>query len=180
MSLPKRSLFREQAIQYHIGNRHKDVLPRFVSPPVFSFLWVLVALCLASGWIASTIHLPILTPGVGMVLTNSPSGETPVVLFVTAAQHYALHAGESARLQIGTGGPVLPGSVTQVASTILSPQAARLQYGLDGPIALLVTQPSVALTVMLPAGALAASYQGSVAQAQIQIGEQSLLSFSVS
>jgi hypothetical protein len=180
MPLPKRSLFREQALQYHLGNRHKEVLPRFVAPPVFSFLWVLVALCLTSGWIASTIHLPILTPGVGMVLTKSPSGETPVVLFVAAAQQRVLHSGESARLQIGTDGPVLPGNVTEVASNILSPQAARLQYGLDGPIALLVTQPSVALTVTLPAGTLAASYQGSVAHAQIQIGEQSLLSFSVS
>jgi hypothetical protein len=179
MPLPKRSLFREQAIQYHMGNRHKEVLPRFVSPPVFTFLWILVALCLMSGWIASTIHLPILTPGVGMVLTKSPSGETPVVLFVAAAQQQALRSGEIAHLQIGTGGPALSGNVTKVASTILSPQAARLQFGLDGPIALLVTQPSVVLTVMLPAGALAASYQGSVAHAQIQVGEQSLLSFSI-
>ena len=64
MPLPKRSLFREHAIQYHMSNRQKEVLPRFVSLPVFSFLWVLVALCLMSGGIASTIHLPILTPGV--------------------------------------------------------------------------------------------------------------------
>ncbi|HET8846111.1 MAG TPA: hypothetical protein VFN35_31905 [Ktedonobacteraceae bacterium] len=176
----KRALFREHAIQYHMGNRHKEVLPRFVSPPVFTFLWVLVALCLISGWIASTIHLPILTPGVGMVLTKNPSGETPVVLFVAAAQRPALHSGESARLQIGTGGPVLSGNITKVDSLILSPQDARVQYGLDGPIALLVTQPSVALTVLLPAAALAAGYQGSVAYAQIQVGEKSLLSFSLS
>jgi hypothetical protein len=180
MPLPTRSLFREHAIQYHMGNRHKEVLPRFVSPPIFSFLWVLVALCLMSGWIASTIHLPILTSGIGMVLAKSPSGETPVVLFVAVAQQHVLHAGENARLQIGTSGPALPGNVTKVALTILSPQAARQQYRLDGPLALLVTQPSVVLTVTLPAGALAASYQGSIAHAQIQIGEQNLFSFSVS
>jgi hypothetical protein len=180
MPLPKRSLFRENAIQYHMSNRHKEVLPRFVSPPVFTFLWVLAALCLMSGWIASTIHLPILTPGVGIVQAKSPSGETPVVLFVAAVRQRALHSGENVRLQIGTGGPVLPGNVTKVVPTLVSPQAARQQYRLDGPIALLVTQPSIVLTVTLSAGVLAASYQGSVAQAQIQVGEQSLLSFSLS
>ena len=179
MSFPKRSLFREQAIQYHMSNRYKDVLPRFVSPPIFSFLWILVVLCLLGGWIASNVDLPILTPGVGVVLAKSPSGETPIVLFVAVAQQHALHSGETTRLQIGTSGLTLSGNVTQVAPTILSPQAARQQYGLDGPIALLVTQPSVALTVMLPVGALAANYQGSVANAQIQVGEQNLLSFSL-
>ena len=82
MSLPKRSLFREQALHYHLGNRHKDVLPRFVSPPVFCFLWVLVVLCLIGWWIAGSVHLPVLTPGEGMVLTSRSSGETQIVLFV--------------------------------------------------------------------------------------------------
>src|SRR5689334_16908426 len=125
MSLPKRSLFREHAIQYHASNRQKEVLPRFVSPPVFAFLWILVVLCLISGWIASSIHLPVLTPGIGLVQAQRPSGETPVLLFVAAAHQQELHLGEHTRLQIGNAGPAVPGSVTGVSATALSPQAAR-------------------------------------------------------
>jgi hypothetical protein len=180
MSLPKRSLFREHAIQYHAGNRQKEVLPRFVSPPIFTFLWVLVSLCLISGWIASTIHLPVLTPGVGLVQAQRPSGETPVLLFVAAAQQRVLHTGENARVQIGAVGSTLSGNVTEVSAIVLSPQTARQQYHLDGPSALLVTQPSVVLTVILPTRALAATYQGSVVQAQIQVEEQNLPSFTLS
>ena len=180
MPLPKRSLFREHAIQYHASNRQKEVLPRFVSPPIFTFLWVLVALCLISGWVASSIHLPVLTPGIGLVQAQRPSGATPVLLFVAATQQRVLHAGEHARLQIGTAGPAFSGNVTEVSATVLSPQSARQQFHLDGAGALLVTQPSVVLTVILPARALAATYQGSVVQAQIQVGEQNLLSFALS
>lgn len=180
MSLPKHSLFREHALQYHASNRQKEVLPRFVSPPIFTFLWIIVALCLISGWVASNIHLPVLTPGMGMVQTQNLAGETSVVLFVAAAQQQVLHTGENARIQIGASGPTLSGSVTEVSSTVLSPQTARQQYQLNGSIALLVTQPSVALTVILPARALPANYQGSVVQAQIQVGEQNLLSFALS
>lgn len=180
MSLPKRSLFREHAIQYHASNRQKEVLPRFVSPPIFTFLWVLVTLCLISGWVASTIHLPVLTSGIGLVQAQRPSGETPVLLFVAAAQQRVLHTGENARIQIGASGSALSGNVIEVSATALSPQATRQDYHLDGSSALLVTQPSMVLTVILPAGALAADYQGSVVQAQIQVGEQNLLSFALS
>lgn len=177
MPLPRRSLFREQALQYHLGNRHKDVLPRFVSPPVFCFLWVLVALCLIGWWIAGSIHLPILTPGEGMVLTNRTSGETQIVLFVSFRQQKTVHPGEAVRLQIGVNGPSLLESVTAVAPTVVSPEVARQQYKLDGPMALLVTEPAEVIVVELTAGVLAPSYAGSIVHAQIQIGEQSLLSF---
>jgi hypothetical protein len=99
------------------------------------------------------------------------------VLFVPANQQQVVHAGASVQLQIGSNDSRLLRTVTSVSATPLSPEQIRQHYHLDGGTSLLAAQPSVILVVMLDKSFSAASYGGSIIHAQVQVGEQSLLSF---
>ncbi len=49
MSDAKRSIFREDAVRRYAEGRDRPVLPRFVSPHTFAWLWALLGLLLAGG-----------------------------------------------------------------------------------------------------------------------------------
>jgi hypothetical protein len=173
----KRSIFRERAIQHYAQSRNKDVLPRFVSPPVFLFLWMVLGLWLILGWLAWSIHTPIYISAMGVIVGGSSSARAQAVLFVPASQQHVVHAGASVQIQIGSTDSHLLRTVTSVSATPLSPEQIRQHYHLDGGTSLLATQPSVILVVMLDKPISTASYGGSIVHAQVQVGEQSLLSF---
>lgn len=172
MSMMKRSIFRERAIQHYRRGREKDVLPRFVSPPVFLGLWLVVSLCLIAGWLAWNIRVPVSIPAIGMVV----SGETQAVIFVSADHQQSLHQGEPVQVQIGSAGPFLR-TITTVVPGLLSPEEARQRYHLDGALSFLVTEPSVVLVIALDASTLASNSAGSIVHGEVQVGEVSILSF---
>jgi hypothetical protein len=176
MQVPRRSIFRERAIQHYVRGREKDVLPRVVSPLVFRFLWILLALCLVGGFLAWAIRIPVFTPAVGAIMTSSQTEQSFALLFATPDQLHALHAGEPVQLQIGTASSTRL-TITTVAPTVLSPEEVRQHYHLDGPLALLVSGPSVVLEVALNASLPTSQAAGSLVRAQIQVGQASLLSF---
>ena len=173
MATGKRTIFREQAIEHYRRGRDKDVLPRFAAPPVFLGLWIVLALCLIAGWLAWNIRVPVYVAGTGVIA----AGEAQAVVFVSAEHQQSLHAGEPVQLQLGRSGPLLRRTVTSVALTLLSPEEARQDYRLDGALSLLVTEPSVAITIALDASNSLSEYAGSIVSAQVQVGDVRLLSF---
>jgi hypothetical protein len=177
MPTTKRPIFRAHAFQQYVQSREKDVLPRFISPPIFWLFWVLLALFLALGWLAWNIRTPVYASATGIIVGNGTSEGALAVLFVPANQQNVVHAGESVELHIDATDSLLQRTVTSVDATLLSPEQARRQYHLDGAISLVINQPSVAIVVTLGDRIPASSYAGSIVQAQVQIGEQSLLSF---
>jgi hypothetical protein len=58
---------------------------------------------------------------------------------------------------------------------LLSPQEIRATYHLDAHLSLLVTQPALVGVLILRPSDLSALYVGSLFQAQVQVGTQSLL-----
>lgn len=173
MPTMKRTIFREQALQHYRRGRDKDVLPRFVAPPTFLGLWIVLSLCLVAGWLAWNIRVPVYVAGSGVVAL---SGEAQAVLFLAADQQQSIHVGEPVQVQIGATGPRLLRPITAVASTLLSPEEARQDYHLDGTLALLVTAPSVVIVVALGASVPVSAYAGSIVSAQVQVGNVRLLS----
>jgi len=125
MSATKRSIFRERAIQHYAQSRDQDVLPRFVSPPVFLFLWMIVSLCLVLGLLAWHIRTPVYTAAIGMIVGGSSPAGTQAVLFVPADQQHAVHAGEPVQLQIGSSEDRLLLTVASTTATPLSPERIR-------------------------------------------------------
>jgi hypothetical protein len=138
---------------------------------------MLLGLWLVLGWLAWSIHTPVYISATGIIVEGSSPERAQAVLFVPANQQYVVHAGASVQLQIGSTDPRLLHTITSVSAAPLSPERIRQRYHLDGGTSLLVTQPSVILMVMLNKSFSAASYGGSIIHAQVQVGEQSLLSF---
>ena len=176
MSLARRSIFRERALHHYIQSRNRDILPRFVSPPVFWGLWIVLCLCLVLGWLCWNIRTPVYIAGIGMVAANTSSESSQAILFVPASQIQSVHVGAPVQLQIGSSNPLNVRNVVALLLTPMSPTQVRTSYHLDDTLSLLVTEPSVALVVVLDARSVPANYAGSIVHAQIQIGERSLLS----
>lgn len=176
MGTMKRSIFRERAIQHYRRGHEKDVLPRFVAPPVFLGLWIVLGLCLVIVWLAWAIRIPVFTAALGTVVESGQADHPLAILFAPSDQLHAIHPGEAVQVQIGSTGPLLY-SITAVAPTLVGPEEARQRYHLDGTLSLLITAPSVVMEVALNASISASNYAGSIVHAQIKVGEMRILSF---
>ncbi len=173
ISASKGAIFRKEAIEKYARGRDKNVLPQFVLPPVFVFLWCLLALFVSAGITAWLGQVPVYTTGIGIVLNPSTSGSTAngemaAVIFVPYNTSLHLQVGQPITAQIGQAGPQMTTAIGAVESQILSPDEVRKQFSVS------ITDPSVAVTAVV--GPHLSLYAGSLVQAQIEVGSMRLLS----
>ena len=57
MTMRQRSIFRSEALHHYMQGREKTVLPRYVAPPTFAFMWGLLSLLLISGLMLALSYL---------------------------------------------------------------------------------------------------------------------------
>jgi hypothetical protein len=177
----QRPLFREHALQHYLQKREKDILPHFVSPPIFVCAWILLGLAIAVGLFAATQKVPIQIGGMGIVLAqgqNEAFGdkEGTALLFLPAREAKLVHIGEPSRLQIGLTGPSYSSTIAQVEPGLLSPNAISKRYGLNCSAMPMISDPSVVVHVRLAPSLHAHLYAGSPVRAQVQIGTQRIFS----
>ena len=173
ISASKGAIFRKEAIEKYARGRDKNVLPQFVLPPVFVFLWCLLALFVSAGITAWLGQVPVYATGIGIVLNPSTSGSTAngemaAVIFVPYNTSLHLQVGQPITAQIGQAGPQMTTAIGAVESQILSPDEVRKQFSVS------ITDPSVAVTAVV--GPHLSLYAGSLVQAQIEVGSMRLLS----
>jgi hypothetical protein len=171
----QRPIFRASTMQQYRLHREKDVLPRFLAPPVFLFQWIILGLALLTGLLLCTIRVPVSIIAPGVLLPGSPDA-MEALLFVPAEQAPLIRAGLPVSLQLGTAGPSLQLVVTSTTPRVLSPARIRSTYGLDNALGLMVRQPAVVARVVLPADTALQAYAGSLVDASIQTGTQSIFS----
>jgi hypothetical protein len=172
--MPGRAIFRERAIQHHLHRHEKHVLPGFVSPPVFLFLWIIIGLSAVLLSLAWNTRIPVYISGTGMIVQR---GQYPIaLLLIPSEQLHSIHRGQPVQLHVGSSDQLANYSITSVAPVLLSPDEIRRQYHLDGTLALLVTQPAVVVEVKLDSALFTSQYLGSVVKAEVQIGSQKVLS----
>lgn len=56
----RQSIFRPDAVRRYLESSNKVVLPRLISPRIFGWLWVVVAITLLAGllvWLPLLIHM---------------------------------------------------------------------------------------------------------------------------
>src|SRR5579875_1412417 len=173
MPLSNNTIFRSKTIQKYIQNREKSVLPRVIAPPVFLLCWLILMLLIAAGVAVWLGQVPMYVSGAGAVLgqhtSSQQTGTAVAVIFLPPSSASQLHVGLPIQLQIGQGGPVLHTTIDTVEYTPLSPQQVRQQYGLQ------VSAPSCVVIADLGSALPPRLYVGSLVQAQIQIGSESLL-----
>ncbi|HLV97309.1 MAG TPA: hypothetical protein VKT82_01410 [Ktedonobacterales bacterium] len=170
-----RRLFRAQALEQYAKGREKDVLPRAVAPPVFLFLWMLLGLLVTATVLAWQTHVPTYALASG-VLVQQTGGGTMAVVFVPASPPPTLQVGQRITLQLAVTGQQFNATIATVEPGVMTPEAARAQYQLTGDLVLVVTQPSVVVTVHWGSAVPAAVFAGSSVNAQVQVGSRSLLS----
>jgi hypothetical protein len=178
MAVSKRNIFRGKALQHYAASREKEVLPRLISPPVFVFLWLLLALLLVASIAAWLTRVPTYIVTTGVVLDQGiiQGQQATVIVFVPIRHVSQVHVGQSILLQIGATGSQLHGKVERVMPGILSPNEARRRYGLDNATSPTITGPSMVLTISLGPAFPALQYAGSPVSAQLQTGSQRVLS----
>jgi hypothetical protein len=173
ISASKGTIFRKEAMEKYARGRDKNVLPQFVLPPVFIFLWCLLALFVSAGITAWLGQVPVYTTGTGIVLNPSTSGSTAngemtAIIFVPSSPSLHLQVGQPITAQIGQTGPQITTAIGTIESQILSPDEVRKQFSVS------ITDPSVAVTASV--GPNLSLYAGSLVQAQIEVGSERLLS----
>jgi hypothetical protein len=179
-----RSIFRADAIQRYAQSREESVLPRFVSPPVFICLWILLGLLVAGGFIAWFAQVPVYASGPAIVVdgkgkTQSIGDDALIVTFVPPENLPRLRVGQTLFLNLPPAGEHVGVSIMAVEPEISSPAAARRRFALSPGAAQAITQPSAVAIARwesvredLPASA----YVGSVYRADIEVGSRRVVS----
>lgn len=172
-----RPIFRDAAIKYYMQGREKSVLPRFVSPPVFTLLWIFFALCVIAAILAWNIQIPTYVASTGLVTgPDQPAAttiqdQTSVILFIPASSFALLKDGQTVQIQLPGGGPQVTRTVTTLGP-VLSPADVLKLFGLP-----LTTAPSGLAVVSLGTTSAWHIYVRSLVSAQIRVGSSRVLSF---
>ncbi len=172
---PKRSIFRDQAVQKYRQVQEKSVLPRIVAPPVFLFFWILLVILTAGGIVAWMGQVPLYITGSGVILDRDVvpgqgSDEAVAVVPFDANDVSHIHRGLSSEVQIGSIGREFTRPVDTVSSALLSPSEIHQRYGLE------MADPARIISIRLGGAISKHIYAGSPVHVQIQVGSRRLLS----
>lgn len=172
---PKRQIFRGKALEQYALSRERTILPRLVAPPVFAFLWVLLAILVVAGIAAWLGTIPVFATGNGVIITQhveaTPAKDEPVaIIFLSTTVTANLHTGLPVLVQVGESGPQYNGVVNAVEPGVLSPEAIREKYSVG------VLEPSRVILVNLGNALSSNTYAGTLISAQVQTGSRRLLS----
>jgi len=183
-TIAKRAIFRSKTLQTYMQNREKSILPQVVAPPVFSACWLVLALLIIAVMLIWVEKLPLYVNGSGIIVYSSVSpqqdtGATAIILVPSSTiEHLQAglpgsnieHLQTGLPIQVQIDGSVLNSRITAVSHNPLSPDEIHQEYGLS------VAGPAFVITDRLGPALVGNLYAGSLVQAQLQIGSQSLLS----
>lgn len=174
-----RSIFRESAVERYQQRKEQGVVLRVSCPPAVIFFWIFLVTLLGAGGFAFSIQVPVETQSQGVIIEQNVAGQTRTAvvaeLFFSPAQAAQLHTGQSATVSIGSLSGDVSGIVEHVDTNLISPDEARSRFNLQGGLAQIITGPSIAVTISMKSAA-SEIYAGSLCNAQIQTGSQSVLS----
>ena len=178
--MTKRKLFRTQALKHYAQNRQKDILPHFISPPVFLLLWILLGIVTTTVIFAWQERVPDYVNKVPGILLVDQSGSTATaLLFVPSDPAVNIKAGQPILLQAPvTQQQLFTNTITRVDSSPITADVARTQYNLAGDPLLANPQQStriIAVHFNLTSRQTTLVRNGLDVEAQVQIGSRPLL-----
>ena len=184
MSEVKQTIFRSKALDYYTRSREKDILPRMIVPPVFLCMWLLLMLCLAGTTVSWLGRISVYVSGVGVVQERPVQSKTQhtqelmaVVFVPTDATHpLRLTTGTPVLLHIESQKQSFNATIDAVEPGVLSPSDAQRRYKLGSGVASLITGPSIMVSVRLGPAFQSQTYNGSIVNAQVQVGSRRVLS----
>lgn len=176
-----RSVFRAEAMRRYIQGRETSVLPEFVSPRTFIYLWIMLGLLLAAVFAAWFVRVPVYISGTGVVVDGSnttPDEEALIVAFLPPGSLSRLRAGQTLFLAFDTRRERLSTTLHSVEG-LMSPEATQTKYELGPGAAAAITQPAAVVLARLepaPGDFPTAAYAGSVVPVTVEVGSRRVLS----
>jgi len=138
-SSPPRQIFREHALQHYIQQNEKSVLPRTISPFVFTCCWIVLALSILAGFFIWSIPVPNYVDTLGVPIVQGSSASTTqttsiLAFFPLSAQAY-IRSGQIVQI----GGPTieypLTGHITSADTEHLNATELGKRYALSSALA---------------------------------------------
>ena len=172
--LAKRQLFRTQALEHYARNRQRDVLPMFITPPTFLFLWCFLLITGSATFFAWQEHVPVYAQVLGIILVPA-KGSPTALLFAPPGSTSDITVGQTLPFQVSATGQQLRGSVTSIDARSTSPEEARARYTLTGDAQWLITRPATVVHLTLTPQGAAQFVDHLSISAQVQVGSRSLL-----
>lgn len=177
-------IFRNEAVRRYVEGREKSILPRLVSPQTFAYLWLLLGLLAISSFIAWLTKVPIYASGSAVVVrwkdkTQGTSAGIVVAAFFPLKHLSSLQAGRKLFLYFQATGDRLTRPIVTVKPDITSPNDIQKQFLIHSQTAPNIPQPAAVVIAQLepvPSDLPATAYLGSVASAQIEVGEKRVIS----
>ena len=178
--MTKRKLFRTQALKHYAQNQQKDILPHFISPPVFLLLWILLGIVVTAVTFAWQARVPDYISKVpGILLVNQSGSTATVLLFVPSDSAVNIKAGQSILLQAPvTEQRLFTKTITLVNSSPITADTARTQYNLTGDPLLTSARSSTRIIMVqfnLASPQTTLVRNGLDVEAQVQVGSRPLL-----
>lgn len=184
MKESRRSIFRDDAIRRYVASREQSVLPRWVSPWTFLYLWLLLGLLGVSSLIAWFVRVPVYASGSAVVVRwqnkKQGTGNDIVVAAFFPPQTLAnLRANQKVLLHFDGMGNRFTRTILTVEPAIRSPDSVQKQFALNPSSAQAIAQP-VAVVIArwepVPTELPASAYLGSLGRAEVEIGSQRAIS----
>lgn len=181
---PNRLIFRPEAIRRYEERWSKAVLPRFIAPRLFVFLWIVIGLLVVCGAAAWLTPVPIYASGPAVVVKNDAidpaiQDEVVLVVFLPPENLPRLQVGQSVFLQLTAEGERISWPIVAVESAIASPESAQQRFGAGPDAAQIIRQPAaVAIVRLKPIAAElpATTYLGGIYRADVQVGSRRVIS----
>jgi hypothetical protein len=179
-----RSIFRADAVRRYTQSREESVLPRFVSPRTFSYLWILLGLLGVSGFVAWCARVPVYASGLGVVVdrrgkTNDVRDDVVMVAFLRPENRSHLRVGQTLLVLLDPAGERTRRPIIAIEPKIVSPNAVQQRFALSAGAAHAVTQPSAVAIARFepnPTNLPASTYVGSVYPVDVEVGSRRVLS----
>lgn len=170
MPEPNRSIFRPEALRFHIQRNEEPVYPRLISPRAFVILWILLGVVLSIGVLAVFAEVPVHASATGFMIEGT--AEPVLALLLPPRELRHLQPGQRAFIKRYDGNLAVA-RIFAVEGSLMGPAAVRSLLDLSETAASGIKEPVAVAFARLDAGALAGPaglYQGSSFVAEIELG----------
>lgn len=181
MDHSSRSVFRPDALRRYAQGRQETFLPRFVTPRVFRYFWMLILLFLLSGISTWFISIPVYASGTAIIVENDQTvvdiPHKMMVLALFPPEHHSdIHQAQSLVLTFNTTQGAH--TIADFEPTVISSVEAQKHFALPTSTSMPLTDHGtlvIAPLDLFPGTIPTTAYFDDVGQAHIKIGTRRLL-----
>jgi hypothetical protein len=160
------TIFRQKSVQQHHQGHDVAMIPQFISPRVFLYLWLLLVVSVIGSAAVWLIDVPVYTSGQAIRVSD----RTLIALFPPERQPY-LYEGQTLFLQIENRR--VPGAIVRLLPDLSTSETVGQQYQLNNHITSALIQPAAVVVVRLQTDGMAA---GTIYEAEVASGKRPMLS----